>query len=226
MAGAIQINSTEIISESGGTVTLKNVTTDSSADISASLSSLYATQSQVQGTHTTFNGAHSDGTTTINLGSVSGITEGDYVVGEGITPGTTVSSVGASSVVISAGLDTDTVGIGGGEPISFYTNSKTLSPGLVAGQLCRAWLNYNPVTPKINASYNVSSVTDATGNFVVNFTTAMPDANYSAQVTAGAGSGLFHERVNNLATGSFRIYTYRDNGSLTDYNPTCAAVFR
>ena len=79
----------------------------------------------------------------------------------------------------------------------------------------------------IRGSYNVASITDSgSGNYVINFATAMPDANYSVQVTAGAGSGLFHERVDNLATGSFRIYTYRDNGALTDYNPVCAAIFR
>ena len=47
---------------------------------------------------------------------------------------------------------------------------------------CRAWVNFNGTgTVAIRASRNVSSITDnATGDYTVNFTTAMPDDNYSA----------------------------------------------
>jgi hypothetical protein len=50
---------------------------------------------------------------------------------------------------------------------------------------CRAWVNFNGTgTPAIRASGNVSSLTDnGTGNYSVNFATAMPDANYAAVVT-------------------------------------------
>lgn len=57
------------------------------------------------------------------------------------------------------------------------------SAGTQIGTLCRAWVNFNgtsasPITPR--ASFNVSSVTkNGTGDYTVNFTTAMPDANYS-----------------------------------------------
>ena len=46
---------------------------------------------------------------------------------------------------------------------------------------CRAWVNFNGTsTVAIRASGNVSSITDnAVGDYTVNFTTAMPDANYS-----------------------------------------------
>ena len=46
---------------------------------------------------------------------------------------------------------------------------------------CRAWVNFNGTgTVAIRASGNVSSITDnGTGNYTVNFTTAMPDANYA-----------------------------------------------
>ena len=47
--------------------------------------------------------------------------------------------------------------------------------------MCRAWVNFNGTgTVAIRASGNVSSITDnGTGDYTVNFTTAMPDANYS-----------------------------------------------
>jgi hypothetical protein len=47
---------------------------------------------------------------------------------------------------------------------------------------CRAWVNFNgvPASATIRGSGNVSSVTkNSTGNYTVNFTTAMPDANYA-----------------------------------------------
>ena len=57
--------------------------------------------------------------------------------------------------------------------------------GTEIGTLCRAWVNFNGVTTAtIRASYNVSSVVrNGTGDYTVNFTTAMADANYSAVVT-------------------------------------------
>lgn len=47
---------------------------------------------------------------------------------------------------------------------------------------CRAWVNFNGTgTVAIRASGNVSSITDnGTGDYTVNFSTAMPDANYCA----------------------------------------------
>jgi hypothetical protein len=46
---------------------------------------------------------------------------------------------------------------------------------------CRAWVNFNGTgTVAIRASGNVSSITDnGTGDYTVNFTTAMPDENYA-----------------------------------------------
>lgn len=51
---------------------------------------------------------------------------------------------------------------------------------------CRAWVNFNGTgTVAIRASGNVSSITDnGTGDYTVNFTTAMPDVNYAALITS------------------------------------------
>ena len=51
---------------------------------------------------------------------------------------------------------------------------------------CRAWVNFNGTgTVAIRASGNVSSITDnGTGDYTVNFSTAMPDANYAASAIA------------------------------------------
>lgn len=55
--------------------------------------------------------------------------------------------------------------------------------GTQVGTLCRAWVNFNGTTSPgtIRASFNVGSVTkNGTGDYTINFTTAMPDANYAA----------------------------------------------
>jgi hypothetical protein len=56
---------------------------------------------------------------------------------------------------------------------------------------CRAWVNFNGTTSPgtIRASGNVTSVTkNGTGNYTINFTNAMPDANYAVAGTASAGT--------------------------------------
>jgi hypothetical protein len=51
--------------------------------------------------------------------------------------------------------------------------------------LARAWVNFNGTgTVAIRASGNVTSITDnGPGDYTVNFTNAMPNANYATQVT-------------------------------------------
>lgn len=50
---------------------------------------------------------------------------------------------------------------------------------------CRAWVHFNGTgTVAIVASGNVSSITDnGNGRYTVNFTTAMPDANYTVSIS-------------------------------------------
>ena len=52
---------------------------------------------------------------------------------------------------------------------------------------CRAWVNFNGTgTVSINGSANVSSITDVgTGEYEVNFSTSMPDVNYSSSYIHG-----------------------------------------
>ena len=55
---------------------------------------------------------------------------------------------------------------------------------------CRAWVSFNGTgTVAIRGSGNVSSITDnGTGNYTVNFTTAMPDANYAISAFTNHGA--------------------------------------
>jgi hypothetical protein len=99
---------------------------------------------------------------------------------------------------------------------------------------CRAWVNFNGTsTVAIRASFNVSSITDnGTGDYTVNFTNAMPDANYSVagsakEADSGTTDTLFKiaEVASNPAAGSVRIIT---GGVSTAYdsNTAMVSVFR
>jgi hypothetical protein len=88
---------------------------------------------------------------------------------------------------------------------------------VTGAQAVKAWVNFNGTgTVAIRASYNVASITDnGTGDYTVNFTTAMSDANYAATVTATYNGGSWGTlpasgtytssavRVGNAGTGAF-----------------------
>ena len=95
---------------------------------------------------------------------------------------------------------------------------------------CRAWVNFNGTgTVAIRASGNVSSITDnGTGQYTINFTTAMPDVNYSV-VCSGKGSdnNRYTGLLNTPTTSSCSVYgNYHEDGSFQDMDVMCASVFR
>jgi hypothetical protein len=97
----------------------------------------------------------------------------------------------------------------------------------------RAWVNFNGTgTVAIRASGNVSSITDnGTGNYTVNFTTAMPDANYSPAGLAGrgttAGAELFIQTpTDGYLTSSLKLFTVTGGAAATDGAYVSVAIFR
>ncbi len=97
---------------------------------------------------------------------------------------------------------------------------------------CRAWVNFNGTgTVAIRASGNVSSITDnGTGDYTVNFNTAMPDANYCATASvhffapgAVAGNDIINISAN--AVGNARLVNY-ESGARRDPAQLFAAIFR
>jgi hypothetical protein len=105
---------------------------------------------------------------------------------------------------------------------------------------CRAWVNFNGSgTVAIRASGNVSSITDnGTGDYTVNFTTAITDTNYgitcSAQAPTGAGVAIASHSSNGLGdevpptTTTCRINTNfgTTSGNRTDSPSVAVAIFR
>ena len=106
------------------------------------------------------------------------------------------------------------------------------SAGTQIGQLARAWVNFTGATGTVNASFNVTSVTrNSTGNYTVNFTNAMGDANYSCVYVASNASGSPSTQpqvtsVSRLSTSiQVAVYNY-GSGGVMDCTYNDIAVFR
>jgi hypothetical protein len=94
---------------------------------------------------------------------------------------------------------------------------------------CRAWVNFNGTgTVAIRASGNVSSITDnGTGDYTVNFTTAMPDANYSYVFGTSLNRRLQAQSTSGVVlSGSIRILTYDTADAVADTADVCVSIFR
>ena len=92
-----------------------------------------------------------------------------------------------------------------------------------------AWVNFNGQdTVAIRASGNVSSITDNdTGDYTVNFTTAMPDADYAAGVTGNAAvHNDANDRIFSTATSNVRVQHYESGTSRTDTSIMTVNVIR
>jgi hypothetical protein len=146
-------------------------------------------------------------------------------------------TLGASAVQDGSVTDTD---------LSLTANSAAIKVALNANNgapiyAARAWVNFNGTgTVAIRASGNVSSITDnGTGDYTVNFTTALPDANYSSVVSQSNDIGFTPQlvAVNNKSAGgyanvtpttsAFRFTTGRaTDGSPVDALYALVSVFR
>jgi hypothetical protein len=94
---------------------------------------------------------------------------------------------------------------------------------------CRAWVNFNGQgTVAIRASGNVSSITDSgVGLYQVNFTTAMPDANYSCSGSANDNAGLVTTHGGTYSTTTSRLFVAASTvGSAHDFSRVCMNYFR
>ena len=114
--------------------------------------------------------------------------------------------------------------------LSDGTNSASATDAIKGS--ARAWVNFNGVTPAtIRASYNVSSVTrNATGDYTVNFTTAMPDANYAAVLSSKTDTVTdIIAQVPGSASktaSSLRIQSINAAGVARDSQTNDVAIFR
>jgi hypothetical protein len=106
---------------------------------------------------------------------------------------------------------------------------------------CRAWVSFSGNgTLAIRASGNVSSITDnGTGDYYVNFTTAMSDANYSVNIlgcpatTTADAASIFNAKATMASSAptasGFRIragYNFYTGSAFGDREFVNVAIFR
>jgi hypothetical protein len=121
------------------------------------------------------------------------------------------------------------------DTLSTLDGSQSVPVNTVAQGSAKAWVNFNGTgTVAIRASFNVSSITDnATGDYTVNFTTAMPDANYSIVGSAQTATGNITtfspaqlDATSYSSASSARITIYSSAGGYRDSPIINASVFR
>lgn len=97
---------------------------------------------------------------------------------------------------------------------------------------CRAWVRFNGSTGAISGSGNVTSVTrNATGDYSINFTNAMPDANYVGQgsaIQSASGNGpICSQKAGSTATTTvFPAFLTNDAGTAQDVSVIMWAFHR
>jgi hypothetical protein len=86
------------------------------------------------------------------------------------------------------------------------SNGTTWTSASASTNYVKAWVNFNGTgTVAIRGSFNVSSITDhGTGQYTVNFTTAMSNTNYATVVSCGTpGAAGLSADINNVGDAPF-----------------------
>lgn len=174
------------------------------------------------------------GTTTLTLPATTdtlvGKTTTDTLTNKTLTSPTisSLSSASATALTLQSGGTTGLT-IDTSQNLSF--NSGYGSVATAYG--CRAWVNFNGTgTVAIRGSGNVTSITDnGTGTYTINFTTAMPDANYSAVLTCnesagGSGTGVLARMTGTATTSALPMQTVNLSATTYDQSFICCSVFR
>lgn len=112
--------------------------------------------------------------------------------------------------------------------------SKTVPVDTVVSGSAKAWVNFNGTgTVAIRAAFNVSSITDnGTGDYTVNMTTALQDANYAVtgssggQASTSIGSIYQYDQATAKTTSLFRIAMVNSGGATVDTPQIAVAIFR
>jgi hypothetical protein len=233
-------NTFQIVSNTGQIILLANTNglqlTANTVTYGMLSQDLIATQNNVYNV-TTSNANTVLGSTSVTFTSNTGtISAGMIMYGAGFGRGTTVDSVvNANTIVVStAAANTST-----NTRMSFVEPNKLITADVVAPGLCKAWVNFNGTgTVAIRAAFNVSSITDnGTGIYTVNFTTAMPDANYSfslslQRISTGAQANqnivpTINDGAGNVSASSLRVRAYASPGNTSfDVDIFTIAIFR
>jgi len=165
---------------------------------------------------------------TLILSGTSGLSDVD---GSAATPA--IRGTDANTGIFFPAADTIAFSEGGVEAMRLDSSANlqfNSGYGSVAtAYACRAWVNFNGTgTVAIRASGNVTSITDnGTGDYTVNFTTAMTDVNYAMVGTSGS-AGNAPASLGTLATNttSVQVLSNQHNVGAVDRTFIMVSVIR
>lgn len=179
-------------------------------------------------------GVDFDGTADINLDVYSKLEVDTAIANAKPTiPDATETTAGKAKIATTA------IARAGQNGTDFLTAKKLRdalnATGFAPVYACRAWVNFNGTgTPSIRNSGNVSSITDnGVGDYTINFTTVMPDANYSfsgfcnLQASVASAGILSFGNDFSMSAGSLRVKAANaTTGGAQDAQYITVGVFR
>lgn len=167
-----------------------------------------------------------------NLGTVAD------TASNGIAARTASNTLTARTITAGTGISvTNGDGVSGDPTIANSgVTSVNGSTGALTVNDAKAWVNFNGTsTVAIRASFNVSSISDnGTGDYTVNFTSALADENYCAvfggQGTTGANFAYTVGRGNQSTlqqtTTTLRMFASNGANAIVDVLMASVAIFR
>jgi hypothetical protein len=187
----------------------------------------------------------------ILVGNGSNVATKVAVTGDVTISNAGVTAIGSSKVVTAMVADDAVTN----DKLSLSSNAGEIKKAINSDNnppiyACRAWVNFdgtrneadtgastNGANVKIRASGNVSSVLkNATGDYTVNFTTAMPDASYSVSMThqfdqtdtATPAATIMEigRHTTGVAAGSVRLTVANSAATKYDVPTGTVAIFR
>lgn len=172
------------------------------------------------------------------VGFVARATDGTIrtriLAGDGNSISVTNGDGDASFPVVSAILASQAEAEAGTNTVKLMTPQRTKQAMNATGSApmyaCRAWVNFNGTlvaASMIRASGNVTSITDnGTGDYTINFTTAMPDADYAVSIDIGGDGNTQSAQIISQTTSGVRIGLSRSGAGPVDQPTVCVMIFR
>jgi len=146
--------------------------------------------------------------------------------------GADIATVDSSGITMASGKTLPASALTGTVPSS-SVDALSTATGSAPSYSARVWVNFNGTgTIAIRNSGNVSSLTDnGTGDYTVNFTTALSASTYcitahTNHVTNTSNTrGFLQSKTTNRTTTSIRVVCVGDGGSILDFEVIDFALF-
>ena len=177
---------------------------------------------------------HLGSTSTVSFSSLSSVVSNDSIkLPSGATGGQVLTYNGSTSTWVASAAPKELPQTASTGQVLTYDGGTSAWVAVGTGASLKTWVNFNGTnTVSIRGSANVSSITDnGTGDYTVNFTTAMPDANFAVLCTADGTTGVGWTEILPPALGgeqtasSIRV-GFRGTTAYGDTSTYCVAVFR